>query len=285
MDHHWIIFSNDLPTYEARLKAHAAAFLNWLQSMGVKTPQSKLLDHLDGGEIFGLARNMLTGLSGVLGNAFLIFLTVLFILFETESFPIKLRAILDNPDESMGYFSTVVANIRRYLAIKTITSLITGMAIAVWLSILDVNYPILWGMLAFLLNYIPNIGSILAAVPAVLFAFVQVGPGTALWSAMGYLIVNNVIGNIVEPRFMGKGMGLSTLIVFVSLVFWGWVFGPVGMFLSVPLTMTVKIALEANENTRWVAILMGSEQGAKAVLQESAKLTESEVTSPPTDST
>jgi predicted PurR-regulated permease PerM len=116
---------------------------------------------------------------------------------------------------------------------------------------------VLWGLVAFLFNFVPNIGSIIAAVPALLLALVQLGPGPALAAGAGYLVVNIVMGNVVEPRFMGRGVGLSTLVVFLSLVFWGWVLGPVGMLLSVPLTMVVKLALEANPETRWIAVLIG----------------------------
>jgi predicted PurR-regulated permease PerM len=117
----------------------------------------------------------------------------------------------------------------------------------------------LWGLLALLLNYIPNIGSILASVPAILLALIQLGVGKAVIVLVGYLVINIIIGNVLEPKIMGRGLGLSTLVVFLSLVFWGWVFGPVGMLLSVPLTMTVKIALDSNEDTRWISTLLGSE--------------------------
>ena len=113
-------------------------------------------------------------------------------------------------------------------------------------------------MVAFLLNYIPNIGSILAAVPAVLMALVQFDIGTALMVAGVYLFVNILIGSILEPRIMGQGLGLSTLVVFLSLIFWGWLLGPVGMLLSVPLTIMVKIVLDAKEDTRWIATLLGN---------------------------
>jgi predicted PurR-regulated permease PerM len=111
--------------------------------------------------------------------------------------------------------------------------------------------------MAFFLNYVPNIGSIIAAVPAVLLALVQLGLGSALLVAAGYLVINIVIGSLLEPRFMGKGLGLSTLVVFLSLVFWGWVLGPVGMLLSVPLTITVKLALDSKQETRWLGVLLG----------------------------
>jgi len=132
--------------------------------------------------------------------------------------------------------------------------------VALWMIFVGVKFPLLWGLLAFLLNYVPNIGSIIAAVPAVLFALVDLGLGAAAWTAGGFLVINTVVGNAIEPRFMGRGLGLSTLVVFLSLVFWGWVFGPVGMFLSVPLTITAKIALDSNANTRWLAILLGPEE-------------------------
>ena len=121
---------------------------------------------------------------------------------------------------------------------------------------MKVDYPLLWGLLAFLLNYIPNLGSIIAAVPTVLLTLVQLGWSAALIVFAGYSVVNVVIGSFIEPRFMGKGLGLSTLVVFLSLVFWGWVLGPVGMLLSVPLTMTLKIALESSEENRWLAKLL-----------------------------
>ncbi|MEJ2153549.1 MAG: AI-2E family transporter, partial [Gemmatimonadota bacterium] len=117
--------------------------------------------------------------------------------------------------------------------------------------------PVLWGLLAFLLNYIPTIGSFIAAIPAVMLGFIQFGLGRALIAAAGYAVINIVIGNLLEPRVMGKGLGLSTLVVFLSLLFWGWVLGPVGMILSVPLTMTIKIALQNSSRTRWVAVLLG----------------------------
>jgi len=113
-------------------------------------------------------------------------------------------------------------------------------------------------LLAFALNFIPNIGSILAAVPAVLLAMIQHGPASALIVAGGYVAINMVVGNLIEPRVTGQGLGLSTLVVFLSLVFWGWVLGVMGMFLSVPLTMTVKIALESHPDSRWVAALLDS---------------------------
>jgi len=135
-------------------------------------------------------------------------------------------------------------------------SLGTGMTIGIVLWVIGVDYAPVWALVAFLLNYIPNIGSIIAAVPAVLVALIQIGPAAALATGISYIVINTLFGNVIEPRMMGRTLGLSTLVVFLSLVFWGWILGPVGMLLSIPLTMVVKIALETNPHSRWLATLL-----------------------------
>ncbi|MFQ5937621.1 MAG: AI-2E family transporter [Acidiferrobacterales bacterium] len=257
-------FSRNLPAYQSRVQQGTNALITWLNSYGIAVSQPELSKYLDAGAILGLAANTFNRLGAVLGNAFLIFLTVLFILFEASSFPVKLRAIFG--DDDIGRFKTFIDVVKRYFAIKTWTSLATGLAVAVCLKLIGVDFPILWGLLAFLLNYIPNIGSVIAALPAVLLALVQLGFGSAIWTVIAYTAINVGIGTFIEPRFMGHRLGLSTLVVFISLVFWGWVLGPVGMFLSVPLTMTFKLAMESDDRTRWIAILLGSEASAREAL-------------------
>ena len=281
-------FSQSLPAYDARVRAQATSILAWLTGLGVKVSEQELLEAFDPAAAMNLVASMLNGLRGVLTNSFLILLTVIFILLEASSFPAKLHAISDSVHASLAGFDKFTENVKRYMAIKTVVSLATGVAIAIWLAVIGVDHPLLWGLLAFLFNYIPTVGSILAAVPAVLLALIQLGAGAALWSGLGYLVVNIVVGQVIEPRFMGRGLGLSTLVVFVSLVFWGWVLGPVGMFLSVPLTMTVKIALESSNETRWIAILLGPAvppSQATPAAQENIGEEANTETSTPTDKT
>ncbi|MGC9325355.1 MAG: AI-2E family transporter, partial [Desulfomonilia bacterium] len=223
-------------------------------------------DLLNPGAAMQIVANILSGLSSVLTNALLILFTVVFILLEVSSIPIKLQAAFSNPTSSLATFARIFSSVKRYLVLKTYISLATGVAVTIWLTILDRNYPILWGFVAFLFNYIPNIGSIIAAIPPLLLALINTGPVASLMVGLGYLVINVSFGNLIEPRVMGQGLGLSTLVVFVSLVFWGWVLGPVGMLLSVPLTMIVKITMESFESTRWIAILLGSKASAEAAL-------------------
>jgi len=257
-------FSQNLPEYQEKIKAQTATFLTWLAHLGIDTKSLALEDTFDPGAAMKLAGSMLNGLGNVLTNGFLILMTVIFMLLEAASFPVKLRAIVDTPEASMNRWAGFINDVKQYMAIKTWVSLATGVIIFLWLAVLGVDYALLWGFLAFALNYVPNIGSIIAAIPAVLLALVQVGPGKALAAAAGYLLVNVLMGSIIEPRFMGRGLGLSTLVVFLSLLFWGWVLGPVGMLLSVPLTITAKIALDSRDDTRWLAVLLGPEKAVRS---------------------
>lgn len=188
-------------------------------------------------------------------------------LLEGKSIAFKARAIEIEHGNPLQYFEVIGSSIRRYLSIKTVVSLLTGVFIWIWLLVVGVDNAVLWGLIAFLLNYIPNIGSIIAAAPTMLLALVQLGTGGMVWTGIGYLIVNIVMGSIVEPKVMGRGLGLSTLVVFLSLIVWGFLFGAVGMFLSVPFTMTIKIILEKNEKTKWIAVLLGTENETKSILQ------------------
>ena len=250
-------FSQALPGYQERLKIGKDEVLGWLTKAGFPVPQEGLSKSIDPGSVMDLIGGLLTGLGGMLSNTFLILLTVIFILLEAAGFPSKIRAAFGQKT-TFVHFDRFSQNVQSYLVIKTIVSLITGVIIAGWLAVLGVDFPLLWGFLAFVLNFIPNIGSIIAAVPAVLLALIDLGMVTSLLVVFGYVTVNVIMGNVVEPRFLGKSLGLSPLVVFLSLVFWGWVLGPVGMVLSAPLTMMGKIALNSREETQWMALLLGS---------------------------
>lgn len=264
-------FNASLPEYQQRLKAMSGDLVTWLGTAGLHVSRETLSSLVDPSRTLGIASDLIKGLSGVLANAFLILLTVIFILLEAHSLPNKLRAALRTPQASLEPLREVVKTINRYMLIKANTSLATGLLIWICLTALGVDFASMWAMLAFLLNFVPTIGSIIAAIPAVLLALVQLGVESALLTTLGYMLVNVLIGNLIEPRVMGRGLGLSPLVVFLSLVFWGYVLGSVGMFLSVPLTMTLKIALSASPQTQPVAIMLGPEVEAKAISADASR--------------
>ncbi|KZN68746.1 AI-2E family transporter [Pseudoalteromonas luteoviolacea] len=257
-------FSQQLPSYREALQDKFIWLVNIAANYNILIDKQQLIALFDPGKMIDVATNMLAGFGGVMANIFLILLTVVFMLFEAPMLSKKVHLALDDPQMKMQQIDRFLNSINSYLAIKTLVSLATGALASLILWILDVDYFALWGVLAFLLNYIPNIGSIIAAVPPVLLALVTHGPVVSGLVAVGYLSINTVMGNIVEPKYMGKGLGLSTLVVFVSLIFWGWLLGTVGMLLSVPLTMVVKIGLENSEDGRWLATMLGSFEESKS---------------------
>lgn len=255
-------FTGSLSRYQDTIGEEAARAIEWLQDRGIVISEEMINEYLDPAMAIQMTGIILAGLSAALTNAFLIFITVLFILLEASGMPVKYRAAFKSPEKSLQGIRRFTKSVNHYLALKTAFSLLTGILITIWLLFLGVDYALLWGLVAFMLNFVPNIGSIIAAIPAILMALIQFGIWPAMVVMSGYLFVNILVGNLLEPRFMGRGLGLSTLVVFLSLVFWGWVLGPIGMLLSVPLTMIFKIAMESHEDTRWIAVMLGSESEA-----------------------
>lgn len=265
-------FSNNLPSYQTRIQEQLLNFKALLASKGIAVTDKILLEYVNPAAVMRLTAGLLAGLSAVLSNIVLILLTVTFILLEVSSFPVKLRAILGDPQAVFPQYKKFVTDIQRYMVMKTFISLSLGILIGIWLSLLGVDFPVLWGFLAFLLNYVPNLGSIIAAVPAILLALIQFGIGRALLATAGYLAFNFILGNILEPRLMGRRLGLSTLVVFLSLIFWGSLLGLIGMVLSIPLTMILKLACESNESTRWLAVILGPEPSPESIPPAAKKI-------------
>ena len=249
-------FQIQLPVYEQRLEGLIATLsalgaefnisLNFADIAGVINPAS----------VAGAVGKLANELGGLIANAFLIFLLVVFILFEVSTLPGKIQAIVKHPLDSIERLSNFKSSLQRYLVIKTVTSMATALLVWGLLAALGVDFAILWAVLAFFLNFVPNIGSVIAAIPAVLIAILQIDAFTALWVAIGYLVINSVVGTVIEPRIAGRHLGLSPLIVILSLVFWGYILGPVGMFLSVPLTMVVRLIAESSDTTRWISVVL-----------------------------
>lgn len=256
-------FSENQELYEKNLSEMGNSTLNFLDEKGIVIPTEKITNLYEPSKIMSITAGFLGQLGGLMGDSLTIFFLALFLLLELDTIPVKTRAIMKGNVQSLAYFGTIGDSIRHYLSIKTVTSLMTGAFIWIGLALIGLDYAIIWALIAFLLNYIPNIGSIIAAIPAVAFSLLQLGFGGAAWTIVIFVLVNMIIGNAVEPKMMGKGLGLSTFVVFLSLLFWGFILGAVGMFLSIPITMAIKIMLEQNPKTKWMAIVLGTDKEAQ----------------------
>ncbi|MCJ7753440.1 MAG: AI-2E family transporter [Thermoanaerobaculales bacterium] len=252
---------------QARFDGLVKSASTWLEAREIDPESLDLLNMLQPGKLINLLGGVLKNLAAVLSNFFLIMLTMIFMLFEAASIPVKIRAAVGKGQFDIDNIRHAVIQVQHYLGLKTVTSLTTGILVGLWTAILGLDFAVVWGLLAFLLNYIPSIGSIVAAVPAVLLGLVQGGIGYAILVAVGYVVTNIGIGNFVEPWLMGRTLGLSTLVVFLSLVFWGWMWGSVGMLLSVPLTMIIKILLENTDDLQWISVMLDNRRGAEKRLE------------------
>ena len=263
-------FTQNLPLLDNTFKENINAFSLHINKLGFHISSERISSLVDPGKLLEFTATTISSMGNMLGQTLIILLISLFMLFELDSFPIKHKIVArasENKRQGKVKINAIINNVRNYLYIKTIISLAAGILTGVGLKILGIHYAFFWGLIAFLMNYIPNIGSILAALPVVAYALISFGFEKVIWVITLYLIIN-LLESIIEPKVMGIDFGLSTLVVLLSLIFWGWVFGPVGMFLSVPFTMIVKIILETNERSMWLSTWLNSEKNIRKQWQE-----------------
>jgi predicted PurR-regulated permease PerM len=249
-------FQSQIPDYAATLQTRIDEIIEALELREI--PAREYVGGVVGAEaVATLVQSLFGQVTVFFRSAFVVVFILVFMLAEASIFPKKFRAVIGDYDGDLSRFSKITGEVFGYLIIKTAISLVTGVIVGVWAWIMGLDFPILLGLIGFLLNYVPIIGSILAALPAVSLALVQHdGVAPAIIVAVGYLVINTVLGNLIEPHLQGRRLGISTLIVVLSLLFWAWAWGPVGALLAVPLTMVVKIVLENTEDLRWVAVLL-----------------------------
>tara|TARA_B110000037_G_scaffold208499_1_gene256644 strand:+ start:591 stop:1640 length:1050 start_codon:yes stop_codon:yes gene_type:complete len=240
---------------------------NWLTSRNINFHDTEFSSSLKApllSALTGTARGLATALS----NVMLTVILLLFMLLEANTIPQKLKAAFSKDDARVGRMEAFKEDLAQYMVVKTGVSLITGVLLGIWVWLFGVEFPFLLGVIAFLFNFIPTFGSMIAAIPAVLLAMVQFGFLTSGFIALGYFTVNLAIGSLIETQVMGKKLGLSPVVVLLSVVFWGWIWGPTGMILAVPLTMALKIYCDHSDHSKWVAIMLSS--GANKSLKETS---------------
>jgi predicted PurR-regulated permease PerM len=255
-------FTERVPEYASMLSGQVESFELWLAEHGIHL--ESVYDFSEPTWMLNLATSMAQYAASFVSQMVLVLLIVAFMLFESTGLREKLRRIA-TPGQ-IRELSDAAREVNTYLVAKTVMSLLTGVLVFFWCWWRGVDVPVLWGLLAYLLNYIPTVGQIIAAIPAIALALIQFGPGEALVVAAGFGGINLAIG-AAEPRVMGQALGLSAMVVLVSMVVWGWLLGPVGALVSAPLTMVIKHALAHSDELRWLAVLLGPAPGPAGSLK------------------
>jgi predicted PurR-regulated permease PerM len=269
------------PHYVTALKERIAYTVDWWQQKGIAVVDwiparyrgAEPVAELVGGTVAGLAR--------LLSETTIVLLTLCFLLHEAVVLPRRLDRLPPAVRGTILHLATVSSELQRYLAIKTLMSILIGVCAGAWVAFLGVDFAVLCGMLAFAFHFVPNVGAVLAAAPAMLVAFVQYDPAKALAVAAGYAVIGLGLGNLLEPTLLGRRLDLSPLAVFLSLIAWGWLWGPIGMFLSVPLTMALKILLDHSADWSWVARLLDGGAREPVAARGAAVAAGDELPSPP----
>ncbi len=248
--------SQELPTYEGALRRFQGELASYLTQHHVERVALEVAHFDAGSATMSGATGSIASLASVLTNALLVYLFAAFVLFERAIFEKKL-ALAFHFDRVHKLVDGVFSDVQHYLWIKTWFGVITGVSVGVWCALWHLPNPALWGLLTFALNFAPMVGCLIASIPQVAIALLLFGPVVAAMFGLGLGVIHLILGSIVEPRVMGRRLGLSPLVVFSSMLVWGFLLGPVGALLSTPLTMMFKIAVSRSANLRWIGILLG----------------------------
>ncbi len=255
-----------VPEYVAQLDVAKDSLESWIVSLGIDpAPFQIFLDLVEPQKLISLAADFVIGLVGAISDVVLVVLIIAFLLVESFSLPARLEKLVPFGAERWERAAKFGADTRRYVVITTYVGAVTGFGNAVLLLVLGVDFAVLWGVVAFLLSYIPVVGFWLALIPPFVLALLEFGLPTALAVLAGFVLINGSAENIVKPKLMGEGLDLAPSVVFLSLIFWTAILGPLGAILALPMTMAVKqLLLQADEQNQWVAALIGSVGSEKA---------------------
>lgn len=266
-------FQGEVPLYLTKLKTNIDEAAVWMETVGGVQGAVKAVEQFNLQSLIDLAtqQDVMTNIAAFAGTTFgtvatflaslvAVLVVMLFILMEAPGTSSRAEVVhqAGGPDLSVLMQSTT--DIQKYLGVKTLISALTGLLAFLWCLMFGLKYPLLWGILAFLFNFIPAVGSAAASIPAIIEALVTHGPGCAIGVSIGYAIINFGLDNFLQPMLVGRRFGISGLVIVLSVIFWGWLWGAVGMFLAVPLTMMVKVVLENTQEFRWVSVAMAKKK-------------------------
>jgi AI-2 transport protein TqsA len=260
-----IQLQDKLPGYQPRIEALQQLIRDKLADLPIESSRLFTGEVLNARAIVGYALKLISNLTQTAGNLLILVLLMAFMMLEAIRYPEKLRHALGEHSVAVEQLMKFGESIKSYVVINSVFGLVAAAINTVLLLIVGVDFAFLWGVMSFLLSFVPNVGFLIALLPPTLLALVEFGFTRAIIVAGGYIIINFVVDNLIKPRFVGQSLDLSPLVVVLSLVFWGWLMGPLGALVAVPLSIGVKFFFDSFEESRWLAVLM-SNSGPKAVL-------------------
>jgi AI-2 transport protein TqsA len=255
-----------LPTYQGRFAALVDAAGRFLAERGIGSEQVRaVLAQLDFGALAGVVRDLLVGLVGALSGMLFILSVLLFMGLDAAGFPQRLRSVSRQRSEIVGALSSFARGTRSYLVVSTVFGAIVAVVDTGVLVVMGIPLALTWGLLAFITNFIPNIGFVIGLVPPALLGLLEGGPVLMIWVIVVYTVINFVIQSVIQPKYVGDAVDLSLTLTFLSLVFWAWVLGGLGAILAIPLTLLTKaLLIDIDPTTRWVSDLLTSSRPDEA---------------------
>jgi predicted PurR-regulated permease PerM len=247
----------ELPRYDAAARELQTQATVWFSSHGMVQAATSVNATQPGRLLVEWCLSLVQDIPQLAGTSLFVFILTLFMLIERNAFRKKLSK---RASEFARSNARVMRDVQHYLGIKTLVSVITGVLATIWCFAWGVQNALLWGVLAFVLNYIPVAGSIAAAIPPVAIALLTGDASQWVAISLGYIAINTVVGGILEPRWLGRACGLSPLVALMSIVIWGALLGPVGALLSVPLTSALRLGLARFRDFSWLSQLMTEER-------------------------
>jgi AI-2 transport protein TqsA len=248
-------FSADIASYTSKLNGQLDNIQSLTKSLGVS--KADLHKALSPSVLTSAIGTILSGVADFLSNLFLILVIVLFLLAEGPAMMNRLRASAGSDHPQVATLTIFGRNVVRQLGLRAIVNLVTGAGVTILLLVLRVDFPLMWGILAFFLSFIPWIGLPLAVAPAVILALAEHGLTSALLVIAGVIVINVLAENALSPMLMGRGLSISPTVLFIGFIFWAWLLGGPGAFLAAPLTIFLILMLQTFPETRWLASVMG----------------------------
>jgi predicted PurR-regulated permease PerM len=245
-----------LPQYQPRVEAIQRTIEAQLAALPIDSSRLFSSETLQPGALVSYALRAIRRLTETAGNLAILVLLMAFMMIEAVRYPEKLRDALASSSAAVDRANRFGASMRSYVVINAIFGLIAAVANTMLLLALDVDFAVLWGVVSFLLSFVPNVGFLIALVPPAVLALVQFGFVRAGMVVIGFVVINFAVDTVIKPRFVGESLDLTPIAVVISLVFWGWLLGPVGALIAVPLSIAVKFLFESFDESRWLAHLM-----------------------------